>query len=64
MAVGCLQSLNLILFNVEKMDLLIKGILEYSTIGKADEANRLVDFDFDRRNSKNYFIPKIFKLVS
>jgi hypothetical protein len=37
--------LNLIL-NVEKMDLLIKGILEYSTIGKADEANRLVDFDF------------------
>jgi hypothetical protein len=37
------------------MDLLIKGILEYSTIGKADEANRLVDFDFDRRNSKNYF---------
>jgi hypothetical protein len=28
------------------MDLLIKGILEYSTIGKADEANRLVDFDF------------------
>jgi light-regulated signal transduction histidine kinase (bacteriophytochrome) len=55
MAVGCLQSLNLILFNVEKMDLLIKGILEYSTIGKADEANRLVDFDFDRRNSKNYF---------
>jgi hypothetical protein len=46
MAVGCLQSLNLILFNVEKMDLLIKGILEYSTIGKADEANRLVDFDF------------------
>jgi hypothetical protein len=44
MAVGCLQSLNLILFNVEKMDLLIK--IEYSTIGKADEANRLVDFDF------------------
>jgi hypothetical protein len=44
MAVGCLQSLNLILF--KKMDLLIKGILEYSTIGKADEANRLVDFDF------------------
>jgi hypothetical protein len=27
MAVGCLQSLNLILFNVEKMDLLIKEFL-------------------------------------
>jgi light-regulated signal transduction histidine kinase (bacteriophytochrome) len=42
---GCLRSLNLVLFNVEKMDLLIKGILDYSTIGKTEAENRLVDFN-------------------
>jgi light-regulated signal transduction histidine kinase (bacteriophytochrome) len=42
----CLASLNLILFNVEKMDLLIKGILDYSTIGRIETVNRLVDFNF------------------
>jgi len=39
------KSLNLILFNVEKMDLLIKGILDYSSIDKLDSENRLVDFN-------------------
>jgi light-regulated signal transduction histidine kinase (bacteriophytochrome) len=41
----CLNSLNLVLFNVEKMDLLIKGILDYSTISKLDTENVSVDFN-------------------
>lgn len=40
-----LKSLDLVLFNVEKMDLLIKGILNYSSIDKLDSENRLVDFN-------------------
>jgi light-regulated signal transduction histidine kinase (bacteriophytochrome) len=39
------RSLNLILFNVEKMDLLIKGILDYSSIDKLESENRVVDFN-------------------
>ncbi|KGO87360.1 histidine kinase [Flavobacterium rivuli WB 3.3-2 = DSM 21788] len=39
------KSLNLILFNVEKMDLLIKGILDYSSIDRLESENRLVDFN-------------------
>ena len=39
------RSLNLILFNVEKMDLLIKGILDYSSIDKIESENRVVDFN-------------------
>jgi len=39
------KSLDLILFNVEKMDLLIEGILNYSSIDKLDSENRLVDFN-------------------
>lgn len=39
------NSLNLILSNVEKMDLLIKGILDYSSIDKIESENRLVDFN-------------------
>ncbi|MGR3789888.1 sensor histidine kinase [Flavobacterium sp. TN-1] len=41
----CLNSLNSVLVNVEKMDLLIKGILEYSTIDKLETSDRLVDFN-------------------
>ena len=37
------KTLNLIISNVEKMDLLIKGILEYSTIDKMDLDDRLID---------------------
>ena len=40
------NSLNLILFNVEKMDLLIKGILDYSSIDKLQSEDRVVDFNF------------------
>ncbi|WP_417941209.1 sensor histidine kinase [Flavobacterium sp. RS13.1] len=40
-----LNSLNLILLNVEKMDLLIKGILDYSSIDKLQSENRIVDFN-------------------
>lgn len=39
------ESLNKILFNVEKMDFLIKGILEYSSIDKEDTEERLIDFN-------------------
>lgn len=39
------NSLNLILSNIEKMDLLIKGILDYSSIDKLESENRLVDFN-------------------
>ncbi|MFK7048498.1 ATP-binding protein [Flavobacterium columnare] len=41
----CLNSLNSVLLNVEKMDLLIKGILDYSTIDKLETSDRLVDFN-------------------
>lgn len=40
-----LKSLNLILSNVEKMDLLIKGILDYSSIEKQDSGNRTIDLN-------------------
>ena len=46
MAPGCLQSLKFVLFNVEAIDLFIIGVSGYSTIGKRDAENRLVDFDF------------------
>ena len=39
------NSLNLILFNIEKMDLLIKGILDYSSIDKLESENRMVDLN-------------------
>lgn len=45
MGEDCLNSLNLVLNNVEKMDLLIKGILDYSTIDKLEAEDRLVDFN-------------------
>lgn len=37
------KSLDLILFNVEKMDLLINGILNYSSIEKQETENRFLD---------------------
>ncbi len=41
----CSTSLNSVLYNVEKMDILIKGILEYSTIDKIESEDRIVDFN-------------------
>ncbi len=38
-------SLASVLFNVEKMDLTIKGILDYSSIDKLESENRDVDFN-------------------
>ncbi|GIQ61259.1 MULTISPECIES: sensor histidine kinase [Flavobacterium] len=42
---SCLSSLNQVLLNVEKMDLLIKGILDYSTVDKVESEERLIDFN-------------------
>lgn len=43
---GMLKSLNLILYNTEKMDLLIKGILDYSSVDRNnDDEEREVDFN-------------------
>lgn len=39
------KSLDLILSNVEKMDLLIKGILDYSTIDKLETEDRTIDLN-------------------
>lgn len=39
------KSLDLILFNVEKMDLLINGILDYSSIEKQESENRFLDLN-------------------
>lgn len=39
------KSFTLIQFNLEKMDLLINGILDYSSIDKLDSENRTVDFN-------------------
>lgn len=40
-----LKSLNLILSNVEKMDLLIKGILNYSSVQNQSAENRIIDLE-------------------
>ncbi|OCB78474.1 sensor histidine kinase [Flavobacterium crassostreae] len=40
-----LQSLNLILSNVEKMDLLIKGILNYSAVEQQSKDNKWIDLN-------------------
>jgi light-regulated signal transduction histidine kinase (bacteriophytochrome) len=42
---GNLKSLNLILSNVEKMDLLIKGILNYSAVQRQDSESRTLDLN-------------------
>ncbi|MCG9791624.1 sensor histidine kinase [Flavobacterium algicola] len=45
MNVDNLKSLNLILSNVEKMDLLIKGILNYSSIESQNSEDRIIDLN-------------------
>jgi light-regulated signal transduction histidine kinase (bacteriophytochrome) len=40
-----MKSLNMILFNTEKMDLLIKGILDYSSVDRDNADDRPVDFN-------------------
>lgn len=40
-----MKPLNQVLFNVEKMNFLIKGILDYSTVDKLESDNSLVDFN-------------------
>lgn len=50
-----MNSLNLILSNVEKMDLLIKGILNYSAIENTDSQDRLIDL--------NVLIDEIFRTI-
>ncbi|WP_298497689.1 ATP-binding protein [uncultured Algibacter sp.] len=45
LAENSLKPLHQVLFNVEKMDFLIKGILDYSTIDKLEQEDKLVDFN-------------------
>jgi signal transduction histidine kinase len=40
-----MKSLNLILSNVEKMDLLIKGILNYTAIDNKENQDRIIDLN-------------------
>lgn len=40
-----LYPLNQVLFNVEKIDFLAKGILNYSTVTKLEKQNTLIDFN-------------------
>lgn len=42
-----LKSLNMILFNTEKMDLLIKGILDYSSVDRNNSNNDEREVDFN-----------------
>lgn len=42
---GLMKPLNQVLFNVEKMNFLIKGILDYSTVDKLESDNSFVDFN-------------------
>lgn len=50
-----LASLNEILFNVEKMDFLIKGILDYSTIDHQESKDRELDL--------NLLVKEVIKLI-
>ncbi|NHN26607.1 GHKL domain-containing protein [Flavobacterium jejuense] len=45
MGESCLNSLTMVLTNVEKMDLLIKGILDYSTIDKLESEDRILNIN-------------------
>ena len=42
---NCLNSLTTVLSNVEKMDLLIKGILDYSNIDKLESEDRILNIN-------------------
>jgi light-regulated signal transduction histidine kinase (bacteriophytochrome) len=63
MSESCLNLLNQVLFNVEKMDLLIKGILAYSTIDKLESEERLIDFNqIVDEITREIHIPKNIKI--
>ncbi|PQJ80578.1 GAF domain-containing sensor histidine kinase [Polaribacter porphyrae] len=49
------EYLNNILFNVEKMDFLIKGILDYSTVNRLESKDRNIDL--------NFLIKDVIKLI-
>lgn len=64
MGEGCLNSLNLVLNNVEKMDLLIKGILDYSSIDKLEAEDRLLDFNsLINETLRTILIPSNIKII-
>ncbi|WP_439131110.1 GAF domain-containing sensor histidine kinase [Polaribacter sp.] len=50
-----LESLHEVLFNIEKMDLLIKGILDYSKVNRLEAKNRNVDL--------NMILQEVIKLI-
>ena len=54
-----LLPLNEVLFNVEKMDLLIKGILEYSTVNQLESKDKFIDLNTAVREAiKLILVPK------
>ena len=58
------ESLKLVLFNLEKMDNLIKGILEYSSIDKIETINTQLDLDNILSEClASVLIPNSFKIV-
>jgi light-regulated signal transduction histidine kinase (bacteriophytochrome) len=64
MADGCLKSLNLVLSNVEKMDLLIKGILDYSTIDRLESEDRQINFNLMiDEDLRTILVPKNIKIT-
>lgn len=58
-----LKLLKEVLFDVEKMDFLIKGILDYSTIDKLEAEDRMVDFNLILKDVlKSILIPNNIKI--
>ena len=58
-----LLPLHEVLFNVEKIDLLIKGILDYSTVNQLDAKDKLIDLNILVREAiKLILIPKHIKI--
>jgi len=58
------KSLDLILSNVEKMDLLIKGILDYSTIDKQEIDDRWIDINQSIDDiTRTISVPKNLEIV-
>ncbi|WP_299779719.1 ATP-binding protein [uncultured Formosa sp.] len=56
---AALSSLKHVLFNVEKMDFLIKGILDYSTIDKLKSEHSLIDLNtITTEVLQTLFVPK------
>ncbi len=57
------QSLNEVLFNIEKMDLLIKGILDYSKVNRLEAKNRNIDLNIILQEVIKYtLVPKHIKI--